>query len=167
MSGQMSSAHFALPLRATASRDLTCLSSSAQFSGSAPRAILPSRPARSEGCRAQRQSRMARSATVRLVLDGREHDCTRKRLEAAEGSVHPAGLAARPMARAMVASTYIRLLRSGLPSCCLHGRSRRWDGAQLMNGRWLQPICEMEEQPRIRPARHTQLGCRNSAHLWY
>ena len=69
-----------------------------------------------------------------------------------------AGLAARSMARAIVASTYIRQLRSGLPRCCLHGRSRRWDGTQLMNGRLVQPICEMEEQSRIRPTRHTPSG---------
>src|SRR5262244_1685603 len=39
------------------------------------------------------------------------------------------------MARAMVASTYIRQLRSGLPRCCLHGRSRRGDGTHLWDGR--------------------------------
>jgi hypothetical protein len=30
-----------------------------------------------------------------------------------------------PMARAMIASAYIRQLRSGLPLCCMHGQSRR------------------------------------------
>src|SRR5262245_6285419 len=39
------------------------------------------------------------------------------------------------MARAMFASTYIRQLRSGLPRCCLHGRSCRRDGAHLSDGR--------------------------------
>jgi hypothetical protein len=37
-----------------------------------------------------------------------------------------AGLAAKSMARAIIASTYIRQLRSGLPRCCLHGRSRQF-----------------------------------------
>src|SRR5262245_10384228 len=46
-----------------------------------------------------------------------------------------AGLATKSMARAVIASTYIRQLRSGLPRCCLHGRSRRRDGAHLSNGR--------------------------------
>src|SRR5215831_21255470 len=46
-----------------------------------------------------------------------------------------AGLATKSTARAIVASTYIRQLRSGLPRCCLHGRSRRRDGAHLSNGR--------------------------------
>src|SRR5262249_37961713 len=45
-----------------------------------------------------------------------------------------AGLATKPRARAIIASTYIRQLRSGLPRCCLHGRSRRRDGAHLLNG---------------------------------
>jgi len=42
-----------------------------------------------------------------------------------------AGLATKSMARAIIASTYIRQLRSGLPRCCLHGRSRRrgWDSS--------------------------------------
>ena len=34
---------------------------------------------------------------------------------------HLAGLASRSMARAMVASAYIRQLRFGLPLCCMHG----------------------------------------------
>src|SRR5215468_12409791 len=42
--------------------------------------------------------------------------------------------AAKSMARAIIASTYIRQLRSGLPRCCLHGRSHRRDGAHLLNG---------------------------------
>src|SRR6516162_1387966 len=43
--------------------------------------------------------------------------------------------ATKSMARAIIASTYIRQLRSGLPRCCLHGRSRRRDGAHLCDGR--------------------------------
>jgi hypothetical protein len=45
------------------------------------------------------------------------------------------GLATKSMARAMFASTYIRQLCSGLPRCCLHGRSCRRDGTHLSNGR--------------------------------
>jgi hypothetical protein len=74
-----------------------------------------------------------------------------------------AGLATRSMARAIVASTYIRQLRSGLPRCCLHGRSRRWMGLIFGTAYWQVPICDVGQQPRIRPARHTRLGCRNSA----
>ena len=73
------------------------------------------------------------------------------------------GLATRSMARAIVASTYIRQLRSGLPRCCLHGRSRRWMGLIFGTAYWQVPICDVGQQPRIRPARHTRLGCRNSA----
>ena len=51
------------------------------------------------------------------------------------GMLFLAGLATKPMARAMIASTYIRQLRSGLPRCCLHGRSRRRDGTHLSDGR--------------------------------
>src|SRR5262245_12907054 len=40
-----------------------------------------------------------------------------------------------PWPRAIIASTYIRQLRSGLPRCCLHGRSRRRDGTHLSDGR--------------------------------
>ena len=42
-----------------------------------------------------------------------------------------AGLATKSMARAIIASTYIRQLRSGLPRCCLHGRSPQegWDSS--------------------------------------
>jgi hypothetical protein len=41
-----------------------------------------------------------------------------------------------PLARAIIASTYIRQLRSGLPRCCLHGRSRRRMGLILMTADW-------------------------------
>ena len=50
-------------------------------------------------------------------------------------NVLSAGLATKSMARAMFASIYIRQLRSGLPRCCLHGRSCRRDGAHLSDGR--------------------------------
>ena len=69
-----------------------------------------------------------------------------------------AGLATRSMARAIVASTYIRQLRSGLPRCCLHGRSRRWMGLIFGTAYWQVPICDVGQQPRIRPARHTRRG---------
>jgi hypothetical protein len=42
-----------------------------------------------------------------------------------------AGPASISMARAMIASAYIRQLRSGLPLCCMHGRSRGKDGTHL------------------------------------
>ena len=43
-----------------------------------------------------------------------------------------AGLASRSMARAMIASAYIRQLRSGLPICCMHGRIAQegWDSSR-------------------------------------
>jgi hypothetical protein len=43
-----------------------------------------------------------------------------------------AGLASRSMARAMVASAYIRQLRSGLPLCCMHGliAQEGWDSSR-------------------------------------
>jgi hypothetical protein len=43
----------------------------------------------------------------------------------ASGCSSLAGSALMSMLRAMVASAYIRQLRSGLPLCCMHGRSRR------------------------------------------
>ena len=45
---------------------------------------------------------------------------------------HLAGLASRSMARAMVASAYIRQLRSGLPLCCMHGliAQEGWDSSR-------------------------------------
>jgi hypothetical protein len=46
------------------------------------------------------------------------------------------GPASRSMARAMIAPTYIRQLRSGLPTCCMHGLIAREDGAHLLNGRF-------------------------------
>ena len=52
-----------------------------------------------------------------------------------QANVLSVGLATKSMARATFASTYIRQLRSGLPRCCLHGRSCRRDGAHLSDGR--------------------------------
>ena len=43
----------------------------------------------------------------------------------ASGGSSLAGSASMAMSRAMIASAYIRQLRSGLPLCCMHGRSRR------------------------------------------
>ena len=43
----------------------------------------------------------------------------------ASGCSSLAGSASMSMSRAMIASAYIRQLRSGLPLCCMHGRSRR------------------------------------------
>ena len=68
-----------------------------------------------------------------------------------------AGLATKSMARAIIASTYIRQLRSGLPRCCLHGRSRRRDGAHLWNGRLAN--ADLRCWPTAThptPARHTR-----------
>ena len=84
------------------------------------------------------------STTAGLMGRGRLHSCLLFIcLECPAVSAHYsdngccflAGLATRSMARAIIASTYIRQLRSGLPRCCLHGQSRRRDGAHLSNGR--------------------------------
>lgn len=110
------------------------------------RRMLP--PARAGCVKAGRFS----AATVRLGLYTTEHDgrldgfgrlllssvtypssCQRALFRS--GNVLSVGLATKSMARAMFASTYIRQLRSGLPRCCLHGRSCRRDGAHLSNGR--------------------------------
>src|SRR5215813_10425433 len=76
-----------------------------------------------------------------------------------------AGLATKSMARAIIASTYIRQLRSGLPRCCLHGRSRRRDGAHLSNGRLASANlrCRPTATHPTCPT-HPTGGCRNSAH---
>src|SRR5215471_10119209 len=76
-----------------------------------------------------------------------------------------AGLATKSMARAIIASTYIRQLRSGLPRCCLHGRSRRRDGAHLSNGRLASANlrCRRTATHPTCPT-HPTGGCRNSAH---
>src|SRR5215470_3382204 len=107
--------------------------------------MLP--PARAGCVKAGRFS----AATVRLGLYTTEHDgrldgfgrfllsCYLSVIVSARvipsTDVLSAGLATKSMARAIIASTYIRQLRSGLPRCCLHGRSRRRDGAHLWNGR--------------------------------
>jgi hypothetical protein len=136
------------------------------------------RPARAGCVKAGRFS----AATVRLGLYTTEHDgrldgsgrlhsylifssstCRRGVIVFRSRMLFLAGLATRSMARAIVASTYIRQLRSGLPRCCLHGRSRRWMGLIFGTAYWQVPICDVGQQPRIRPARHTRLGCRNSA----
>jgi hypothetical protein len=75
------------------------------------------------------------------------------------------GLATRSMARAIIASTYIRQLRSGLPRCCLHGQSRRRDGAHLSNGRLASANlrCVPTATHPTCPTHPTGVG-RNSAH---
>jgi hypothetical protein len=129
------------------------LSSEAFSSSTAPQAFpRPDRsmlaPARAGCVKAGRFS----AATVRLGLYTTEHDgrldgfgrllplsCYLSVIRSARYSDHEcwlsAGLATKSMARAMFASTYIRQLRSGLPRCCLHGRSCRRDGAHLSDGR--------------------------------
>jgi len=57
----------------------------------------------------------------------------------ASGCSSLAGSASMSMSRAIIASAYIRQLRSGLPLCCMHGRSRRKDGAHLWHGRLAGP----------------------------
>ena len=141
------------PRRAPLSSFLSFLPRATPFSSStAPQAfprpdrrMLP--PARAGCVKAGRFS----AATVRLGLYTTEHD---SRLDgfgrlllscylsvSVSARVIPitnvlsAGLATKSMARAMFASTYIRQLRSGLPRCCLHGRSCRRDGAHLSDGR--------------------------------
>src|SRR5215831_17112188 len=76
-----------------------------------------------------------------------------------------AGLAAKSMARAIIASTYIRQLRSSLPRCCLHGRSHRRDGAHLLNGILASANlrCGLTATHPTCPT-HPTGGCRNSAH---
>ena len=69
-----------------------------------------------------------------------------------------------PWPRAIIASTYIRQLRSGLPRCCLHGRSRRRDGAHLSNGRLA--LCQFAMRTHSHTSDlpdTTDWGCRNSA----
>ena len=67
------------------------------------------------------------------------------------------GPASRSMARAMIAPTYIRQLRSGLPTCCMHGLIARegWGSSferQISQGQ----ICNTVVQPHIRPVQHTR-----------
>jgi hypothetical protein len=95
--------------------------------------ILSSRPWRLQQRGAQDLSRTARCAARRACLWLIEHramlvPC----LGVAPGVSYSSssgvtwqGLASRSMARAMIASAYIRQLRSGLPLCCMHGRIAR------------------------------------------
>ena len=80
------------------------------------------------------------------------------------GNVLSVGLATKSMARAMFASTYIRQLRSGLPRCCLHGRSCRRHGLIFE-----MQICRRRSAMRTyshtsNPPDTPDWGCRNSAH---
>src|SRR6516165_7079236 len=93
---------------------------------------LLQRPPPSGGPRPLQQS----STTARLDGSGRLHSCLLSVLSVSarysdNGCCVLAGLATKSMARAIIASTYIRQLRSGLPRCCLHGRSCRRDGTHL------------------------------------
>ena len=65
-----------------------------------------------------------------------------------------AGPAPMSMARATIASPYIRQLRYGLPLCCMHGRSREKDGAHLHNGRLARPNLRWVS-PATHPTRPT------------
>jgi hypothetical protein len=112
--------------------------------GSIRAPILSSRPWRPPMRGAQDLSRMARWRRPQgLSLTDRAPRYARCDLGASVGYTSPlrpqgsltAGLASRSMARAMIASAYIRQLRSGLPLCCMHGRSRRKDGTHPANGR--------------------------------
>jgi hypothetical protein len=117
--------------------------------------FLPPRPRIVAGRRAQMLSRLAAlqrphppgasaftaiEHDARLDRSGPLHTCllfVRLHVSArySDPRVVSAGLATMSMARAMFASTYIRQLRSGLPRCCLHGRSRRREGTHLSDGR--------------------------------
>src|SRR5215471_8637519 len=93
---------------------------------------LLQRPPPSGGPRPLQQS----STTAGLMGRGRLHSCYLSVLSISahysdDGCCLLAGLATKSMARAIIASTYIRQLRSGLPRCCLHGRSCRRDGTHL------------------------------------
>ena len=163
MSGQVSRAHLVLLAR---EQRLAPLFSSSPFSSSAPsgHSPVPAASIKSSPSRAAAGQGWRVAPPSGLSLPAASTMAQASGIGRGGSSVYPAGLAARSMARAIVASTYIRQLRSGLPRCCLHGRSRRWDGTSTDERQdWYKPICEMEEQPRIRPARHTRVGCRNSA----
>src|SRR5215468_387319 len=113
-----------------------------------------SRPTQSKGRRAQKRSRMAafqrpptgsaftRPSTMAGLMGRVDYTPALSlsiRLRVGGGGIPITDVdfgrsAAKSMARAIIASTYIRQLRSGLPRCCLHGRSHRRDGAHLLNG---------------------------------
>jgi hypothetical protein len=149
--------------------------------------FLPPRPRIGAGRRAQMLSRLAAlqrphpagasaftasSNDGRLDRSGRLHSlfviyvylswCQRALFRSR--MLFSAGLATKSMARAMFASTYIRQLRSGLPRCCLHGRSRRRDGTHLWDGRSASADLRFGSTVThpTRPT-HPRLGCRNSA----
>src|SRR5262245_39623324 len=145
----------------------------------APTAVL-SRPARADGCQgwplfSGHPLRGPPAFTAiehdgRLDRSGRLHSCLlfifiRLRALFRSRMWLLAGLATKSMARAIIASTYIRQLRSGLPRCCLHGRSRRRDGAHLSNGRLASANlrCRPTATHPTCPT-HPTGGCRNSAH---
>ena len=62
-----------------------------------------------------------------------------------------AGPAMRSVARAMIASTYIRQLRSGLPQCCMHGLSLVRDGANLGDGTLAKQTSSHTSDPPTHP----------------
>jgi hypothetical protein len=112
-------------------------------------------------------SRMARSATVRLVLDGREHDGTRRRPGgggefrasgrscceahgACDGRINLYPAAPIRLAKLLLAWTIAQVGRGSTDE-------RQIGTANLRNGGTATHSTR----------RHTQLGCRNSAHLWH
>ena len=105
---------------------------------------------------------MARSATVRLVLAGREHDGTSKR-NSGRGELRVSGRSCCEVHGTcdsrinLYPAAPIRLAKVLLAWTIAQVG---WDSTDERQD-WYKPICEMEEQPRIRPARHTRVGCRN------
>jgi hypothetical protein len=117
--------------------------------------FLPPRPRIVAGRRAQMLSRLAAlqrphppgpPAFTAIEHDGRLDESGRLRsclfyphlrvsARYSDGGCFLADLATKSMARATFASTYVRQLRSGLPRCCLHGRSCRRNGTHLSNSR--------------------------------
>ena len=115
------------------------------FCSTAPQAFFrPDRrfrtPARAEAVKVGRRSAIEAHFDVsRPRLDSFEHggrldDCRAGRTLGCRVSLPLLGLlrglsfagpASMSMSRAMIASAYIRQLRSGLPLCCMHGQSRR------------------------------------------
>ncbi len=59
--------------------------------------------------------------------------------------------AMRSVARATIASPYIRQLRSGLPQCCMHGLSLSRDGANLGDGTFAKQASSHTSDPPTRP----------------
>ena len=151
------------------------------------RRLSPAPTAYSQGRHAQMLSRLAASSAATTLwgasaftaiehdgrLDGSGVDYTPvyylsvSRVSAHysdNGCCFLAGLATKSMARAIIASTYIRQLRSGLPRCCLHGRSRRRDGTHLSDGRSARCRSAMRTYSHTSDLPDTpDWGCRNSA----